>query len=247
MDALFYKDKMYGGGGAMRGNYFNPIIYSTEEREVGVWTDNKPLYQRTFTFDISSVNDWTLFDNSVSYENLISANGIISTPTATFPIVSNFNDEPRWSIQNNILTYYYQGVQRQGKITVQYTKTTDAPGSGYYTTLGVPAVHYTTDEQVIGTWIDGKPLYQKTLVIHNESTVSSDTTITTIESTFRVKNWKAFAIENGVTYKVPYVAGSGNASFFFRENGNVEFTIRNTSFAAGSDFYITIEYTKTTD
>ena len=29
--------------------------------------------------------------------------------------------------------------------------------------LAVPAVNYSTDEQVIGTWIDGKPLYQITL------------------------------------------------------------------------------------
>lgn len=115
-------------------------------------------------------------------------------------------------------------------------------GKDYYN-----PVIYSTTERVIGVWEDNKPLYQKTLVIYNSSVVDSDRTITTIDSTFRVKNWKAFSIENGVTYKVPYVAGTGNASFYFRETGNVEFTIRNTSFAAGSYFYITIEYTKTTD
>ena len=106
---------------------------------------------------------------------------------------------------------------------------------------------YSTDEQMIGTWIDGKPLYKRTIHIHNESAVTSDMTIGTIDSTFRVKNWKAFAIESGVNYKIPYVAGNGNASIYFPDNGNIQFTIRNTSFAAGSDFYITIEYTKTTD
>lgn len=99
------------------------------------------------------------------------------------------------------------------------------------------------NEKVIGTWF-GETLYEKTLVIHNESTVSSSTTITTIDSTFRVKNWKAFAIDNGVNYQMPYVGGSGNASFYFHENGNVYFTITNASFEAGSDFYITIQYTK---
>ena len=28
---------------------FQPVIYSTEEREIGVWTDGKPLYQKSFT------------------------------------------------------------------------------------------------------------------------------------------------------------------------------------------------------
>ena len=99
------------------------------------------------------------------------------------------------------------------------------------------------NEKVIGTWF-GENLYEKTLVIHNESIVNSRRTITTIDSTFRIKSWKAIAVENGVTYKIPYVAGSGNASFVFRANGDVEFYISNASFDAGSDFYITIEYTK---
>ena len=30
-------------------------------------------------------------------------------------------------------------------------------------------VNYSTDEQVIGTWIDGKPLYRKVVVIDNPS------------------------------------------------------------------------------
>ena len=100
-----------------------------------------------------------------------------------------------------------------------------------------------SNEKVIGTWFD-ETLYEKTLVIHNESTINSNMVITTIDNTFRVKNWKAFAFENGVNYQIPYVSGGGNASFYFRENGSVELTITNTSFAAGSVFYITIQYTK---
>ena len=38
-------------------------------------------------------------------------------------------------------------------VTLQYTKTTDVAGSGDYTTLGIPTVHYSTNEQVIGTWL----------------------------------------------------------------------------------------------
>ena len=47
-------------------------------------------------------------------------------------------------------------------ITIQYTKTTDTAGSGTWTPQGVPAVHYSTAEHVIGTWVDGKTLYEKT-------------------------------------------------------------------------------------
>lgn len=240
------------------GEYYNPVIYSTEEREVGVWIDNKPLYQKSVTCgSITNRSSISLGIENVEHISFVPEGSWINDGDRPLPYVIGSD------ASNNIGGYFTIGTSdtsfevrmgnglasdsRNGVITVQYTKTTDVAGSGRYNTLGVPNVHYTTDEQVIGTWIDGKPLYQKTIAIHNESAVSSYTTITTIDSTFRVKNWKAFAIENGVSYKVPYVAGSGNAYFYFRENGNVEFTITNTSFAAGSDFYITIEYTKTTD
>jgi len=243
------------GSGGYQAYGFSPIIYSTEEREVGVWINNKPLYQKTLVFedytngtyqDVSSLNIEEIVNNFGEHRFADYSYGL------SFPYYENNNWYSLMTFDKNNGRYYvYCSSQiadayKKLFITIQYTKTTDIAGSGEYNTLGIPNVHYDGNEKIIGTWF-GETLYQKTLVIHNESTVSSDTTITTIDSTFRVKNWKAFAIENGVNYKVPYVAGNGNASFFFRENGNVEFTIRNTTFAAGSDFYITIEYTKTTD
>ena len=244
------------GSGGYQAYGFTPVIYSTEEREVGVWKDNKPLYQKTFSVTINST-DYIIDLSSLSVEQITTYIGYINHVDGTWNLHFPYYDSDRYysvgeynnntkelhiASSGNMVTQYPYVT-----FTIQYTKTTDVVGSGSYNTLGVPNVHYTTDEQVIGTWVGGKPLYQKTLAIHNSSVVDSDRTITTIDSTFRVKNWEAFAIENGVNYKIPYVAGSGNASFFFRENGNVEFTIRNTTFAAGSDFYITIEYTKTTD
>ena len=99
------------------------------------------------------------------------------------------------------------------------------------------------NEKIIGTWFD-ETLYEKTIVIHNESIVNRNMTITTIDSTFRVKNWKAFAIDSGINYPIPYVGGSANASLYFCNDGRVEFTTTNATFGAGSDFYITIQYTK---
>ena len=54
-------------------------------------------------------------------------------------------------------------------ITLRYTKTTDAPGSGKWTPQGVPAIHYSENEAVVGTWINGKTLYARTFVNENLS------------------------------------------------------------------------------
>lgn len=34
--------------------------------------------------------------------------------------------------------------------------------------------NYSTEEQIVGTWIDGKPLYEKTLILNNISLGTSD-------------------------------------------------------------------------
>ena len=47
--------------------------------------------------------------------------------------------------------------------TLIYTKTTDTAGSGQWTPQGVPAHHYSEDEQVVGTWIDGSTVYEKVI------------------------------------------------------------------------------------
>ena len=52
---------------------------------------------------------------------------------------------------------------REVWVTRKYTKTTDTPGSGTWTPSGAPAVHYSTEEQVVGTWVDGKTVYQDTI------------------------------------------------------------------------------------
>ena len=167
MDAIIYKDTIYGGGGAMRGNYFNPIIYSTEEREVGVWKNNKPLYQKTIVIDNvpSGSGTFDIYTLDSDIENVVNhisfMNNGVYTRFVPYVDVGNYDmniyfnlptiklvvDNDNW----NGYTLY---------ITIQYTKTTDVAGSGKYNTLGVPNVHYTTEEQVIGTWM-GETLYQK--------------------------------------------------------------------------------------
>ena len=165
MDALFYKDTMYGGGGAMRGNYFNPIIYSTEERVVGVGENNKPLYQKTV------VSSTLTAETGETVLTGIDSLKVISLRTnRTYPFyISTYNisgSGTEYGIVNHTsngdVELYNAGRSASVVIeaVLQYTKTSDVAGSGSYNTLGVPNVHYTTDEQVIGTWM-GETLYRR--------------------------------------------------------------------------------------
>lgn len=138
------------------GDYYSPVIYSTEEREIGVWTDNKPLYQKTFN------GSWTLSGSSWSNTIVTIANAELKDVRCLDTDWQSMGVNGNIDSSGNLTLYNLRGTTLTARaVTVWYTKTTDTAGSGSYNTLGVPTVHYTTDEQVIGTWFDGRPIYQK--------------------------------------------------------------------------------------
>lgn len=166
------------------GNYFSPEIYSTEEREIGVWTDGKPIYQKTYFITTpSSTSSANLIDiTDLNLESLIFLQGSVYYPPTTISHNANYLDLALWvrTKYNGTDIDYIAGrcqnseyCNKNASITLKYTKTTDTPGSGSWTPSGIPAVHYSTDEQIIGTWIDGSTLYQKTFNISGPS-VSND-------------------------------------------------------------------------
>ena len=136
-------------------------------------------------------------------------------------------------------------------ITVWYTKTTDTAGSGSYTTLGVPAVHYSTDEQVVGTWIDGKTLYQKTCIYGSVSGASASLSLD-IANVDYISLCTEGSSVNGVC-PIPYVTGNNNnnniGGYFDIAVNNTNFAIRIGSGMVGNvnSVILTVVYTKTTD
>jgi hypothetical protein len=161
--------------GVTEGDTFAPIIYSLEEREVGTWTDGKPLYKKTIynaggvSGNISILHSITNLDKIIHCEGTCyDGNGEYASnswmPFTRIAGDSNNIGVERVNSTNIRLTIPTAFDTRIINIfiTVYYTKTTDTPGSAQYTPLGVPAVHYSTDEQVIGTWIDGSTIYETT-------------------------------------------------------------------------------------
>jgi hypothetical protein len=220
------------------------------------------LYQKTFiqqlsgnhtTIDISAYNIETAtlidgyYDTGVTRLSLnehVSGAGDTYTHInigTTPPIIDCYN-----SIANNSTIY----------VTVYYTKTTDTAGSGSYNTLGVPTVHYTTDEQVIGTWIDGKPLYERSYSFTNTRSSFTDYVtlynIPNIETV--VKNTFTALRDLGQNEKLHYT-GEGtsrpehDASYYInvREyNGDIQYRINGYGTQI-TEMVITTQYTKTTD
>ena len=237
-------------------NIFTPQIYSTEEREVGVWIDNKPLYQKTV--EISQYN--------VTLKNDVWAN-ICTISDADYMVKAVVNTQSpntaylmRFQIDNG----YLQGASNvqvtltqygQLYVTLYYTKSTDTAGSGQYNTLGMPMVHYSTDEQIVGTAEDEngiiKPLYEKMTYISslpNATETEYSLGITNIRKVYYVK---CIAETSTIVLPLFYNAGNDNQSkiqMFVSDklSGKIKINTFGDN-RSGMSGTVIIRYTKTTD
>lgn len=161
------------GTGPTKGNLiYLPALYSEEEREVGVWTNGKPLYQicADITVQSGNLNDWIYHNIS----ELTNADIVHYDYDILFLDPSNgknavYDSTYRIEVARLSTTQFYiitgSGWNTGGikiRFIIQYTKTTDQPGSGTWTPEGQLAHHYSTSDKIVGTWIDGSTVYERT-------------------------------------------------------------------------------------
>lgn len=268
-DGIMYCIKDVGGA-----NQFPPLIYSDEEREIGVWRDGKPLYIKTFDcgampnaghkYIPHNINDLDFIAQAygVSHSAInnyyfplpftntggIAASVQLHITSTDIVLVTGTSDRRNWN-----RTY----------VTLLYTKTTDTAGSGTWTTQGGYAHHYSTTEQVIGTWIDGKPLYEKTIRINsgitsgqnveynhniqNVDTIFIQESFFTLNSSgtirYRRDNWQL----SSVSTSSASVNGEWCVSAVDASDTKVRITIGSQVKSTVTEIAIVVRYTKTTD
>jgi hypothetical protein len=134
-----------------------------------------------------------------------------------------------------------------GYITIRYTKSTDTPGSGTWTTYGSYAHHYSTDEHVIGIWIDGKPLYERIFNLTSGITIGDYTNIALDTTTNKIKNLDGYIERsNGAIDKINGYIQSDDTSRMAIRADKIEVYI-SSDFTGVSELWVIIQYTKTTD
>ena len=158
----------------IRGNYQLPVVekqvYSTAETVVGVWTDGKPLYRKVVDFGTlpnkstkSIAHGIEDIETIVRYEctaTNIDGNTIFHVPTVSVQNATYQISAELTKTEARILTGAIDRTNYTAIFIIEYTKTTDTP-----TQTIVPLeflIEYSTDEKLIGYWIDGKPIYELT-------------------------------------------------------------------------------------
>ena len=112
-------------------------------------------------------------------------------------------------------------------------------------------VNYSTAEQVIGTWIDGKPLYQKTIVcgvMPSSTTKSVAHGISNIKRIVSIEGYSFNSTAGNLTVPLPFVSTSALGS---QMDIRCDFTnvtvITGTGRQNFAESFVTLRYTKTTD
>lgn len=236
-------------------NAFNKgDIYSTEEKMIGQWTDGKPLYQKTFVQSISVAVGDTAYVGDLSGLNIDfgTVSEYVMIDTNGYATALTHFDVWLRVPQNNIGVTNKSTQAKVGQmyVTIQYTKTTDVAIS-----IG-EATEYSTDEKIVGTWIDGKPIYQCT---YNVGTLNLGTTWSSSTLDFTVdrlinaigcgesidnNNIDAGAVVfpvrgvNMYTYDLSVKASKENNKFvIYSYAGNIQKIL---------NAYLTVQYTKAT-
>lgn len=106
--------------------------------------------------------------------------------------------------------------------------------------------NYSTQEQVVGKWIDGKPIYQKTINLGELPNESTKTVPHGISNFDHIIGLEGYAQTSTASISIPYV--STNSAFSIV----VDLDATNITVTTGSDRsnlsgYLTMRYTKTTD
>lgn len=225
-------------------------VYSTDERMVGVSTDGKPVYKKSYitTTNVTLGTSWSgVVFTVANVEKPIKAELIRYTGSAytTYPIGCNNDNGFKF------VTFTGSVNCQVGSIfTVWYTKTTDVAGSGDFVPSGAPAVHYSTDEQVVGTWIDGRTVYEKTFLIAKSDLVSQGSN--NYGYAWNLGYDKIIRYDGTVLFSNGYInlpngTTDSNYSLYISASNTTNLVLRiaNNIYNQLSEIILTVRYTKT--
>lgn len=245
--------KWVNAAGGGEGTVILADCYDYDEHEIGCWTNGKPLYQKTVhiaslpstTSQTSYAHNILNIDEICDYETVVhlGVNGI------AFKLdrleLNNYGVQYQNCLccyvndTNILITVGSNRSSASADVTIKYTKTTDSSGSGSFTPTGTYEVHYSETEKVIGTWVDGRSLYQISIPFTNLNCAANTYTAYNIAS--YLNNPDIVFVDQMMTY---YIVNNVERLFenVMFESPNILF--RTTTARTGIYGHVTVRYVK---
>ena len=256
--AQFYQQILpyLGGMPDILANKFNRAdLYSTDEKLIGRWIDGKPIYQLTFKVTDFSSKSRTYKDildaTDLNIEHLIFGYGwnsgsgdventlyriIPSGDTSTaFGVCYRKNTKKIQAVLNGAME---SSSNCYAYVTIQYTKTTDSAVE-----IGSDT-DYSTTEKIVGTWIDGKPIWQKSILLPSFGSISANTEKELADlSSYNIESFigcTGTLKESTSTITIPELGTRINYN-----SSNGKLSIKCSGAWSNTSITVTIQYTKT--
>ncbi len=103
---------------------------------------------------------------------------------------------------------------------------------------------YSTKEQIVGTWIDNKPIYRKVINFTFDTDITKDYVIGNIPNFERIIRLEGFFWEAvGWVYKFPFGNEKEYIFVYVKSNGEI-YERTNYTFPGGKPAILIVEYTK---
>lgn len=238
-----------GGMPDILANKFSKAdLYSTSEKIIGQWIDGKPLYQKCYSCTTPS--------STSGYHTIITLDSNIEPKRIDGWLVQNnvpincyasssYRIITQYTASTHVIEQQVSGYTSKDEVVIlRYTKTTDSPVE-----IGNDT-DYSTTEKIVGTWIDGKPVYQKSYVkttgLTNDAWVSMGNLPSNV-SPIGVKTSTGIChtSPDDMTLPIPCYSSDESTSISINRNGiDIKLNRNSTSWDYAC---VTIQYTKTTD
>ena len=101
---------------------------------------------------------------------------------------------------------------------------------------------YSTEEQIVGKWIDGKPIYEKVINVENFIIGNNEITLENLDT---IINYSGSLIISGDKRVFPFIQNNTSSKVIINDYNNIRIVV-NSAFNC-NNIYIIIQYTKTTD
>ena len=101
---------------------------------------------------------------------------------------------------------------------------------------------YSTEEKVVGKWIDGKPIYEKVINVENFIIGNNEITLENLDT---IINYSGSLIISGDKRVFPFIQNNTSSKVIINDYNNTRIVV-NSAFNC-NNIYIIIQYTKTTD
>lgn len=227
------------------------MLFSTDEKVVGQWVDGRLIYQKTYNTGVinSTFKEVDTGLTNVEYKEIFGY-AISPSDSRTFPLPmvhqSNMNGNIMLRIDGNKIAVQTQlsGIT-DSYVTIRYTKTTD---TALPYELG-DENDYSTTEKLVGKWIDGSDLFQKTIVFGYLPNNNVKAVAHNINNLGFVVDARGTAYNGSGGYRsIPILYNTTYASYntaFLVTTTDIQLETNNDMSAFYA--YVTIQYTKTTD